>query len=277
MDKIIKRVAAIHDLSGFGKSSLTTIIPILSSMKIQVCPLPTAILSSQTDGFKDYSFLDLTDYMKDFINHWKSLNIKFDCIYTGFLGSEKQIELILDFVSFFKTNTNLIVVDPVLGDNFKLYDTVNKLMIEEMIKLIKISNIITPNITEAYYLLNKDIENVDLSDKSIKNICIELSKLGPNIVILTGVVLKDEIITYTYNKENKDFFKISSPYINVSYPGTGDTFTSVLIGNLLNNNSLYKSIKNSINFVYKGIKLTHDTNSSRREGILIEKILDKLI
>ena len=103
-EKPIKRVAAIHDLSGFGKASLNVVIPILSSMKIQVCPVPTAILSTHTGGFENYTFLDLTDYMKEYINHWKTLDISFDAIYSGFLGSEKQIDIVSDFIDYFSKN-----------------------------------------------------------------------------------------------------------------------------------------------------------------------------
>lgn len=102
MKHSVKRVAAIHDLSGFGRASLTAIIPILSSMGVQVCPLPTAILSNHTGGFETFSFVDFTDHMQDYIDHWKELNIDFDCIYSGFLGSERQIEIVSGFIDDFE-------------------------------------------------------------------------------------------------------------------------------------------------------------------------------
>ena len=101
MSRLIKKVAAIHDLSGFGRASLTTVIPILSTMGIQVCPVPTAILSTHTSNFTGYSFIDLTDYMEEHIAHWKKLNLEFDCIYSGFLGSPRQIKIVSDFVDYF--------------------------------------------------------------------------------------------------------------------------------------------------------------------------------
>ena len=127
----VKRVAAIHDLSGFGRASLTVVIPIISSMNHQVCPMPTAVLSTHTGGFKDYSFVDLTDSMVAFAKHWKKLNLDFDCIYSGFLGSVKQIDILDKFIDDMKRDYTLTVVDPVLGDNGKLYDTMN----EEMVKI----------------------------------------------------------------------------------------------------------------------------------------------
>lgn len=114
MKRPVKNVAAIHDLSGIGRASLTMILPILSTMGVQVCPLPTAILSSTTD-FEHYSFLDLTDHMREYIENWKRQSLEFDCIYSGFLGSSKQIDIIEDFISYFKTENNLVVIDPVLG------------------------------------------------------------------------------------------------------------------------------------------------------------------
>jgi pyridoxine kinase len=123
MKRNVKRVAAIHDLSGFGRASLTTIIPILSTMGVQVCPLPTAILSNHTGGFDTFSFVDFTDYMQDYIDGWKKVGVEFDCIYSGFLGSERQIGIVSDFIDDFSTEDNMVVVDPVHGDNGNLYST----------------------------------------------------------------------------------------------------------------------------------------------------------
>ena len=160
MEKIIKKVAAIHDLSGFGRSSLTNIIPILSTMGIQVCPLPTAILSTHTGGFTDFSFIDLTDNMEKMMDHWSKLDLEFDCIYSGFLGSHKQIDIVSRFIDRFGHKNNLVVIDPVLGDSGELYSTMGCEMVEEMKKLITKADIITPNFTEVCLLLDKEyVEN----------------------------------------------------------------------------------------------------------------------
>ena len=163
MESLVKKVAAIHDLSGYGRASLTTIIPILSNMKVQVCPVPTAILSTHTGGFEGYSFIDLTDYMQEHIAHWKRLDLEFDCIYSGFLGSPKQIEIVADFIDYFGKKSKFIVVDPVMGDNGKLYSTMDNEMVVGMRKLIKKADIITPNFTEVMYLLGKEYDkNIDI-------------------------------------------------------------------------------------------------------------------
>lgn len=281
MENIVKKVAAIHDLSGFGRSSLTSIIPILSSMKVQVCPVPTAVLSSHTGGFEGYSFLDLTDYMEQHIAHWKSLNLEFDCIYSGFLGSPKQMKIVADFIDFFGHKNNLTVVDPVLGDNGKLYGTMNNEMIEEMKKLISKADIITPNFTEVTFLLNKPYKN-EISEAEVKEWLVELANMGPKIVIATSVPdenshkadRKTNVIAY--DKENDVFWKVSCKYIPASYPGTGDAYTSVVIGSLLQGDSLPIAIERGVQFITQCILASYGFKYPNREGVLLERMLDVL-
>lgn len=281
MENIVKKVAAIHDLSGFGRSSLTSIIPILSSMKVQVCPVPTAVLSSHTGGFEGYSFLDLTDYMEQHIAHWKSLNLEFDCIYSGFLGSPKQMKIVADFIDFFGHKNNLTVVDPVLGDNGKLYGTMNNEMVEEMKKLISKADIITPNFTEVTFLLNKPYKK-EISEPEVKEWLIELANMGPKIVIATSVPdenshkadRKTNVIAY--DKENDVFWKVSCKYIPASYPGTGDAYTSVVIGSLLQGDSLPIAIERGVQFITQCILASYGFKYPNREGVLLERMLDVL-
>lgn len=281
MENIVKKVAAIHDLSGYGRSSLTSIIPILSTMKVQVCPVPTAVLSSHTGGFEGYSFLDLTDYMEQHIAHWKKLNIDFDCIYSGFLGSPKQMKIVADFIDFFGHKNNLTVVDPVLGDNGKLYGTMNNEMVEEMKKLISKADIITPNFTEVTFLLNKSYKK-EISENEIKEWLIELANMGPKIVIATSVPdenshkadRKTNVIAY--DKENDAFWKVSCKYIPASYPGTGDAYTSVVIGSLLQGDSLPIAIERGVQFITQCILASYGFKYPNREGVLLERMLDVL-
>lgn len=281
MENIVKKVAAIHDLSGYGRSSLTSIIPILSTMKVQVCPVPTAVLSSHTGGFEGYSFLDLTDYMEQHIAHWKKLNIDFDCIYSGFLGSPKQMKIVADFIDFFGHKNNLTVVDPVLGDNGKLYGTMNNEMVEEMKKLISKADIITPNFTEVTFLLNKSYKK-EIGESEIKEWLIELANMGPKIVIATSIPdenshkadRKTNVIAY--DKENDAFWKVSCKYIPASYPGTGDAYTSVVIGSLLQGDSLPIAIERGVQFITQCILASYGFKYPNREGVLLERMLDVL-
>lgn len=278
MKSVIKKVAAIHDMSGFGRASLTTIIPILSTMGIQVCPLPTAILSTHTGGFKDYSFHDLTDYMSEYIDHWKKLGLEFECIYSGFLGSSKQVKIVEDFIDYFGKNSELIVVDPVMGDDGKLYSTMTSEMIVEMRELIKKADVITPNFTEFCYLLDKEYGK-KISLEEIKEGMKKLAVMGPQIVVVTSVPnIGDDskITTIAYDKCSNIYWKIDSERIPACYPGTGDSYTSVLIGNLLKKNSLPVSIEKAAAFVSHCIMNSYGFDYPHKEGVLLEKSLDIL-
>lgn len=278
MKNPIKKVAAINDLSGFGRAALTTIIPILSTMGIQVCPFPTAILSTHTGGFEDCSFVDLTDSLRGYMEHWKNEKIEFDCIYSGFLGSATQVDIIIDFIVDFKSDSNMVVVDPVMGDNGKLYSTMDDNMVSKMRDLVKKADIITPNLTEALYLLGKEHTNT-IDEEQVKRMMIELANFGPRIVVITSVpddILPENINVLAYDKRNNKFYKVTSERIPIDFPGTGDTFTSVLIGKILNGDDLSKALEESVEFVSIGIKESIAFSYPRREGILLEKVLGKL-
>lgn len=281
MESLVKKVAAIHDLSGYGRASLTTIIPILSNMKVQVCPVPTAILSTHTGGFEGYSFIDLTDYMQEHIAHWKRLDLEFDCIYSGFLGSPKQIEIVADFIDYFGKKSKFIVVDPVMGDNGKLYSTMDNEMVVGMRNLIKKADIITPNFTEVMYLLGKEYDkNIDI--EKVKEYLKDLSNMGPKIVIATSVPEIEEnkmdkkTSVVAYDRENDIFWRVSCRYIPASYPGTGDAYTSVVIGSLLQGDSLPMAIERGVQFITQCIMASYGFKYPKKEGVLLEKMLDVL-
>jgi len=274
----VKKVAAIHDLSGFGRSSLTAIIPVLSVMGIQVCPVPTAVLSTHTGGFEGFSLVDLTDSMDAYIEHWNSINLAFDCVYSGFLASTKQIDIVSKAIDIFGNDENFIVVDPVMGDDGELYQTMDNEMVDAMRQLIKKADIITPNFTEAAYLLEKEYR-LDINEVEIKEWLKQLADLGPEIVILTSVPnpsksKKTSVIAY--NKVDDIFWKVSCTYIPAHYPGTGDAFTSVIIGSLLQGDSLPIALERGVQFITTGIKASFGFDYPKREGILLERILDTL-
>ncbi|URZ16448.1 pyridoxamine kinase [Clostridium felsineum] len=278
MTRTVKRVAAIHDLSGFGRASLTAIIPILSYMGIQVCPMPTAVLSTHTTDFDDYSFVDLTDNMQAFMDHWKKINLEFDAIYTGFLGSPRQVEIISEFIREFSNENTVVLIDPVMGDEGKLYQTMDNKMVESMRELIKSADIITPNFTEAAYLLNKKYD-VNLDEETIKSWILELAAMGPDIVIMTSVPeSKDKgvINVIVYEKRLNKFWKVTNEYIPVSYPGTGDSFASAILGRILKGDNLPEAVGRGMQFVTSAIKESYGFNYPTREGILIEKSLEVL-
>ena len=273
----VKKVAAVHDLSGCGRVSLTVAIPILSAMGIQVCPLPTAVLSSHTQ-YPGFSFLDLTDQMLLFVNHWKQLDLQFDAIYSGYLGSPKQTAIVASLIDDFACNGQLVVVDPVLGDNGKLYASLDHTMVAQMRELIRKAVVITPNLTELFLLLDKPYrENVPLED--LKEYLIKMAECGPEIVIVTGVP-EDQTAKTTsvvaYDKRNKHFWKVSCLYLPAHYPGTGDTFTSVITGSLMQGDSLPIALDRAVQFILMGIRATFGYEYDHRNGILLERILPTL-
>lgn len=273
----VKKVAAIHDLSGMGRVSLTVVIPILSSMGFQVCPLPTAVLSNHTQ-YPHFSFLDLTDEMSKIIEEWKKLDVQFDAIYTGYLGSPKQIQIVSDFIDGFRQADSLAVIDPVLGDNGRLYTGFDEKMIVEMQQLITKADVITPNLTELFYLLDKPFKEEN-SDEELKSYLRELSDKGPEVVIITSVPVRNDphkTSVYAYNRQGSRYWKVTCPYLPAHYPGTGDTFTSVVTGSLMQGDSLPIALDRATQFILQGIRATFGYEYDNREGILLEKVLHNL-
>lgn len=278
MSDFTPRVAAIHDLSGFGRCSLTVAIPVLSSMGIQVCPLPTAVLSTQTDGFSRFFFKDLTGSMKSIAAHWKEIHLEFDCIYSGFLASDEQVELVEEFIDTFGTyKKTMVIVDPVMGDNGKLYETYTYKMQKKMNNLVSRADIITPNPTEACFILGESPSDKPMNDFKIKNTLKALSDMGPEIVVITGVQTNDGcFFNAVYSRNEEIFWKIPYQCIPMHYPGTGDIFTSVLTGSVLRGEHITSAIDRAAQFVYSAISRTYYSRTPPRDGVLLERSLPEL-
>lgn len=275
---LIKRVAAVHDMSCVGRCSLTVIIPILSAMKVQVCPLPTAILSTHLGGFSKVSFCDFSDHMLDFSDHWKREEISFDCIYSGFLASEQQIDIVSRFIDEFSDNHPLVVVDPVMGDAGKLYSVYTDEMQKKMKTLIRKADILTPNYTEACFLLGMPYDPASVELDQLKEWLVELAAMGPSIVIITGIYApNNQLMNLGFDKSLNQFWEVSNEHTPVHYPGTGDIFTSVLIGSLLEQRSLQTALRKAADFVSLAVKTTYETKTLPREGVLLEQVLPWLL
>ena len=275
--KSTRRIAAVHDLSGVGRVSLMVVIPILSTMGFDVCPLPTAILSNHTQ-YPNYSFLDLTDEMPKMIEHWKKLNIDFDAIYTGYLGSPKQIQIVSDFIRDFRRSESLVVIDPVLGDNGRLYAGMTEDMVLGMRTLVRQGDVITPNLTELFALLDEPYQP-ECSDDMLKDAIRALSAQGPDTVIITSVPVKgrpDLTSVVASSRSDGRTWKVTCPYLPAHYPGTGDTFTSVITGALLQGDSLPVALDRAAQFIVQGIRATFGYHGDNREGILLERVLPNL-
>ena len=273
----VRRIAAIHDLSGIGRTSLMAVIPILSTMGFNVCPLPTAILSNHSQ-YPDFSFLDLTEEMPRIIDQWEKLGVTFDAIYTGYMGSPRQIEIVCGFIERFRTADTLVVVDPVLGDNGHLYSKMTQEMVEEMRRLACRADVLTPNLTEAFALLDRPYKT-DCTTEELKDLIAELSEMGPDTVIITGVPAPGQSgLTSVIARSKSDLrtWKVTCPYLPAHYPGTGDSFTSVITGSLLQGDSLPIALDRAAQFILQGIRSTFGYRMDNRDGILLERVLPNL-
>ncbi len=272
----MKRIVTIQDISCIGKCSLTVALPIISAMGIETAIIPTAILSTHTQ-FKNFTFRDLSKDIPLIQNHWKEENFKFDSIYTGYLGSIDQIDILKEFFKTFKTDSNFIFIDPVMGDNGKLYVGFNQEFANEMAKLCKMADIIVPNLTEASAMLNRKYKE-KYKEEEIKQILIDLSNLGPQKVILTGISFKEnELGVMSYDKNNNKFFSYFREKIPVKYHGTGDIFSSTLVGAIVNGRSIEESLKIAVDYVWETINDTYRSNKEDAYGVNFESKIPYLI
>ena len=268
--------AAIHDLSGFGRCALTVVIPTLSAMGIQVIPLPTALLSTHTGGYEGFTFLDLTDQMEKISNHWSELDLKFNSIYSGFLGSEDQVDTVICFIDRFKGDNTIVLIDPVMGDNGVLYATITDGMRDKMKSLAKYADILTPNITEAFFLL--DMPVTDPTEELVNDMLYRLSDLGAEKVVITGIHINDGYVgTASYDKTGGTPILYNRKSIHKHYPGTGDIFSSVLLGKMMLGYDLTSAARAASDFTHDVIADTAQYNLPERNGVLLEKNLRKLI
>lgn len=269
-------VAAIHDLSGFGRCSLSVISPILSAMGVQVCPVPTAVLSTHTGGLGDVVFRDLTDYMMPALEHYKSLGLSFDCIYTGFLSSVDQIDHCGAFFEAFPKA--LHVVDPVMGDNGTPYRTYTPQMCARMKEIVSRCHMITPNVTEALILLGERYTDEPFTVQRLRSVLSRLAELGPSYVVITGVHMSDgTVVNAGFDTNRSAYWKVVCSYVPAQYPGTGDMYTSVLVGGLLRGDSLPIAMERATRFLELAIKTTFSYGTDRRYGVLFETALPQLM
>lgn len=274
MRKPVKRVMAIHDLCGYGRAALMNIIPIMSYQGIEVCPVPTMVLSTHTGGFGEVAKQGLNGFMEENLKHWKNISVSFDCIYTGYLGGTNELKTTKNFIKEFKNNLNLVIVDPVFGDNNKLYSNLNINMVENMRDLISYSDIITPNYTEACYLAGLDPKD-NMDSNQIKEIIKKLKELGATKGIITSVKTGNKLGVVWYDNNEGYRFKFHNK-CDKSYAGTGDIFTSAFITYYINGGSLDESVSKAIEFVLNCILISSQYDYDTKEGILIEKSLKYL-
>ena len=275
MQRNVKRVLAVHDLSGVGRCALTVISPILSAMGHQCCPLPTAVLSTHTGGFGEVELCDLTGFMSGTLKQYDRLGLDFDCIYSGFLSGDAQIDVCLR--AFERCPNAFKVVDPVMGDHGKPYRTYTERMQKRMTELVQVADLITPNLTEASILLGEPYRFEPLNVTEARRVLIRLSELGPSLVVVTGVQMSAGMLTNIgYDKANGAFWRVDCEAVPASYPGTGDIFAAVLTGSMLSGESLPMAMRRAADFDELAIKTTYGYGTDKREGVLFEKVLPTL-
>ncbi len=271
------RAAAIHDMSGFGRCSLTVAIPILSAMGVQCCPLPTAFLSTHTGGFTGFTFLDMTEEMPKVAAHWKSLDLRFDAIYSGFLGSEAQIDIVEDFIRTFRTPDTVVVIDPVMGDDGAAYQTYTPAMCAGMARLAELADVITPNLTEAAFLLGMDYGDLPRGEAGLRQIVRELSMEGKRSVALTGASLAPgKTGAMCFDAATGETEAVQTDFIAHPLHGTGDVFASVLTGGLVKGKSLTEAAREAVEFIRACAVRTVEQNLPMREGVDFEPLLGLL-
>ena len=276
---------AIHDLSCFGKCALTVILPTLSAMGVQTVPIPTAFLSTHTGGFEGFYFEDLTGAMDKISEHLLSVGVEADAIYTGFLGSEEQISTVSGIIDRFgapdgEGNKPLILVDPVMGDDGRLYSTYNDIMVEGMKRLCEKADVITPNVTEACFLTGEDIK--DTSDMSegeateyADRLADKLKAFGAKRIAITGIHYGGSKVG-TYGYDNGSSFLYGREHVKKSYPGTGDLFASVLLGEMLRGKDFKAAIVSASEFTGKVIEYSSRFDTPIRNGVAFEPFLSEL-
>jgi pyridoxine kinase len=273
-----KRVAAIHDISGFGKCSLTVALPVISAAGIECSVMPTAVLSTHTGGFEGFTYRDLTGDLRPVADHWKSLNLKFDALYSGFLGSFEQLDIVSGIFDDFRTDDNLILVDPVMADNGELYKIFPSDFPLGMKKLCAKADIIVPNITEACLLLEEPYKDGPYSKEYIEHILKSLSDTGAQKVVLTGVFFDDKTLgAATYDRKSGQIGYAFSDRIPGYYHGTGDVFGSLLLSALLNDFDLTEAAQTAVDFTAESIRRTAASSTDIRFGVRFEDAIPGFI
>lgn len=268
-----KKIALFNDYTGFGKCSIAVQLPIISYMKVQCCPIPTAILSNHT-AYDDYYFEDYTERMPEYIDKWRRLGLRFEAVYSGFLGSEAQIKIVREFIEEFCLEDAVVIVDPIMGDDGETYKTYTKEMCEGMKELVKIAHVITPNVTEACILADMPYKK-HWTAKELKDLAEKLSALGPQKVVITGIETEKTLANYVYVRNLEEGI-IRTKKVGVTRCGTGDVFSSIVAADAVNGVDFIESVRKATKFVSDCLRETVKYDMAPEDGVVFENILGGL-
>lgn len=284
----VPRLAMINDIAGFGRCSTTVSLPVISVMKVQVCPVPTSVLSNHL-GFPLCHFDDYTSHMRDYIKVWSELGLTFDGLYCGFLGNEEQIDIVREFVEMFRPP--LFLLDPVMGDHGKSYSSITEMHVQKMKELLPLADIITPNITEACLLTGTSWKDGEWTMQELSGLCERLADIcqqesvssgeasastvsGASIVI-TGIRQGDSLVNFLW--DDGVYTTYATPIAGASRPGTGDIFASILAADAVRGETLLTSVQKAANFVGLCIAGSEKAGTPVQEGVVFEKYLAALL
>lgn len=271
-----KRVAAINDLSGLGRCSLTAALPILSVLGVQACPLPTAVLSNQT-CYDSFAMVDLTDRMPDMVAEWKKRVDHFDGVYTGFLANPGQVDTILRFIDVFAGPQTLLLVDPVMGDEGTAYPTTTRPLFERLQVLVRRAQVITPNLTEACILTGTPFESLEEAAllEQAEDMAQTLLGLGPQTVVVTGIRTGAKLYNLALSRETRHLCE--TPIVGGGYSGTGDILASILCGCLVQGRAMAEALELATRFITRGIRSAYEAGTDPNDGIDFENCLPMLL
>ncbi len=277
----VPRIAAVNDLSGFGRCSLTVAVPILSAMGYQVCPLPTALLSAHT-GYAGAQMRDFTADMGAFLQHWEQLELSFNAVYTGFLGDAAQVDVLLPFIKAHRARGALCLVDPAMADHGRLYAGCTPALAYAMRRLVSVAGVITPNVTEACLLTDTPYTAVVNKDgiadcKRLQSMGEQLLSLGCGTAVITGVHTADGMLENWVFAPDMVSQVVRTPQVSAHYAGTGDVFSSVLCGELLRGTAVITAVEKTAVFVQQVTAATAAADLPTQDGIQFEPFLGMLM
>lgn len=276
---MIKKAAVINDLSGFGKCSLTATIAVLSVMGVQPCPMPTAVLTNQT-GYKNHYCIDLTDELCHYKEMWSLNNESFDGIYSGYIADKRQVDIIFDFINTFRKSNTIVLVDPVMGDNGKLYSAFSNETCKKVCSLARSADIITPNLTELCILTDTDFEELNSHCESddflerISDVAKGAFSHSEQKIVVTGIKKGNCLYNGVFTKQDCSFVKAECH--GGSFSGTGDIFASIVFASVVNGESLVSAVSKAVSFIEKATADTAKEPYDRNDGINFEKFLYQL-
>ena len=273
----VPRLAMINDIAGFGRCSTTVSLPVISVMKVQVCPVPTSVLSNHL-GFPLCHFDDYTSHMRDYIKVWSELGLTFDGLYCGFLGNEEQINIVREFVEMFRPP--LFLLDPVMGDHGRAYSSITETHVQKMKELLPLADIITPNITEACLLTGTPWKVGEWTMQELSGLCEKLASLCLKdsvsaSIVITGIRQGDSLVNFLW--DDGVYTTVASPIAGASRPGTGDIFASILAADAVRGETLLTSVQKAANFIGLCIAGSEKAGTPLQEGVVFEKYLAALL